>query len=644
MKHLRSLNITLFLILAVHFFANGQIKLPRLLSNNAILQRDVDFTLYGWASANEEVQVLFKDKSYHTTANGNGDWEIQLQAEDAGGPYRIDFLGKNTITLENIWFGDVYLCSGQSNMELPMGRLEDAYSEELVSANHPNIRQFIVPDKFDFNTECSDLEGGKWDAVTPETISEFSGVAYFFAKAIQQKPKVPVGIINAAVGGSPLASWLDTESLKDFSELYEEHLKWKNDDLIDSITNSEIKSIQSWYSMLDDKDIGMREHWYMPTNKKDAWNNIALPEEISAEIFKKQAGVVWFSKRVELSELPLERTSRLKLGRLVDVDQTYINGYNVGGTSYQYPPRTYDFQSNILKQGENEIVVRLINNGGQAGFVKDKPYQLILDKDTLQLNGQWKYKQGALLSDTPSQTFIKWKPSGLFNAMIAPLTRFKIKAVLWYQGESDTGNPELYSKTFPKLITSWRDKWRAPNLPFLYVQLSNFMEETTGPQESNWAELREVQRKVNNSLPRTGMVVTIDIGEWNDIHPLNKKTVGDRLALEARRIVYNEELISAGPQPKSAKLEGTKVIIAFEHVANGWKVLHGKPTGFVVSEDGINFYTAEAEILKNNLLKIHHPDIAQPKVVRYAWANNPKDANLYNMEMLPAVPFQITLN
>ena len=638
---------TILIIGFITFFSIevlGQIRLPRLISDNVILQRDVELKLHGWSGANENVELLFKDIVFKTQANAKGEWVINLPAQNAGGPFKMEFSGTNKINIENILFGDVYLCSGQSNMELPMSRLRDTYPEEMNGAKNPNIRQFIVPDKYDFNKEHTDINGGTWKEVNTQSISEFSGVAYFFAKAIYQHEQIPIGLINTAVGGSPVSSWIDEENIKEFPELYQEHLKWKNSALVDSISTYESKAIASWYAELDQNDTGLLEEWFLPTVEKESWSRVEVPNLFADKVFDNKAGVVWFSKSIDLTNLPNSESLRLNLGRLVDMDQVYLNGHLIGETTYQYPPRKYDFKSNLLQLGKNEIVVRLINNGGEAGFIKDKAYELILDRDTLGLDGSWRYKSSVLTSNTPSQTFIRWKPVGLYNAMIAPLTNTPIKGVLWYQGESDTGNPELYTKTFPKLIESWRAHWSNTELPFIFVQLSNFMEETSEPQESQWAELREVQRKVNNTVPYTGMAVTIDIGEWNDIHPLNKKDVGERLALEARRLIYNEKLVSSGPKPKSVKLKGKEAIIDFENVDNGWMVQNAPPSGFTISEDGKHFYEAKAEILTHNSLKIYHQDIEKPKVVRYAWANNPGDANLYNKELLPAVPFQIELN
>ncbi|PKD17730.1 hypothetical protein APR41_05870 [Salegentibacter salinarum] len=638
----KKLFVVLFFISVGFTFA--QIKLPKLISDNVIFQRNTELELWGWAANGEVVTLQFQGKNFTGKANEEGRWEIKLPAQKAGGPYNMTFNASNMVEVQNILFGDVYLCSGQSNMELPMGRLADTYAEEIENANNSEIRQFEVPDEYEFTGERDDLSFGSWKEVNKTNILEFSGVAYFFAKAIYEKEKVPIGLINSALGGSPVSAWMDKEALKEFPQFYEEHLKWGNQSFLDSVVNAEQKAINNWYGDLDKKDTGLQEDWFKTDVDKTSWKEVEIPGFISAEDRNDSAGVAWFSKKVNISQLPESDTVKLHLGRLVDMDYDYVNGKQVGQTGYQYPPRKYKFDSKLLEEGENEIVVRLVNNGGPTGFIKDKPYHLILDRDTLDISGTWKFKQAATMPNTPGQTFIRWKSGGLYNAMIAPLTDFELKGVLWYQGESDTDDPELYSETFPKMIKSWREHFKNPELPFLFVQLPNFMEESTEPQESSWAQMREVQRNTNLNVPHTGMAVTIDLGEWNDIHPLNKKDVGNRLALEARKLIYNEDIVSSGPAPSDWKIKDGALVVNFENLKSGWKFKNGeKPTGFTISEDGKTFYKAEAEVLHDNTLKIYNTKIKNPGVVRYAWANNPGNANLYNQEDLPAVPFEIEL-
>lgn len=646
MTNKNKLWLTLVVLILGGSTSFAQIELPRLISQNAVLQRDTNLKLWGWSGDRESVRLRFNGNIYEGTAENAGKWEISLPPQSSGGPHILEFFSSSdTLILNNIVFGDVYLASGQSNMELAMNRLADTYPEEIEAADYPMIRQFLVPDEFSFEEEKDDLSSGSWKAVNAENIYEFSGVGYFFAKSLYEEFQVPIGIINSALGGSPVEAWLDEEALEEFPELSAEHLRWKNEALRDSVTKADQQRSEEWYAEINNKDEGLANTtpWFEPGINRSSWNEVEIPGYVSDDFFKKGAGVAWYAKEVVLPEEPSPNKARLNLGRLVDMDYAYVNGKLVGQTGYQYPPRNYDFDPEILNEGKNEIVVRLINNGGEMGFVEDKPYQLIVENDTIDLKGKWKIKKGADIADLESQTFIRWKPGGLYNAMIAPLKKYPIKGVLWYQGESNTSNPELYSRTFPKLIERWRTHWNQPDLPFLYVQLANFMEKSDEPQESNWAQLREVQRSVKEDLHNTGMAVIMDVGEWNDIHPVKKKEVGERVALQAKKMIYGKNINPNGPEPDTWKVEENGVILKFRNVEEGWKS-NGTPGSFTVSDDGKTFYKAQAEILGDNRIKIWSNDVQNPGYVRYGWANNPANANLFNQQDLPMGPFEINLN
>lgn len=622
--------------------ASAQIQLPKLMGDHAVLQRGTKLDLWGQAGKGEKISLHFGNNVFETVADTEGNWEIKLPPQPAGGPFDLTFTATDTLIVKDVLFGDVFLASGQSNMELAMDRLADTYPDEIKNVNQNEIRQFEVPDEYDFQKGRTDFSSGTWKKATPENILEFSGVAYFFAKAIYQAERVPIGIINAALGGSPIAAWLDEKALKKFPDSYQEYQKWKNQHLIDSVSQHEQQATTKWHEEVDRKDRGIKENWVKTNTDRSSWGRVEIPDLIPGRNSTNSAGATWYSKKINLSRRPLSDTARLELGRLIDLDYAYINGKLVGHTGYQYPPRKYNFNTKILKEGENEVVVRLINNGGETGFVKDKPYRLILDQDTLDLSGLWQKKSTLHMEDAPPQTAIRWKPGGLYNAMIAPLRNTKIKGVLWYQGESDTDNPQQYAHTLPQMVNAWRTLFNQLDLPFLIVQLPNYMEKTYGPQESNWAEMREVQRQAALKIPHTDLAVTIDLGEWNDIHPLNKKEVGERLALKARQLIYNENLPSSGPTPKSFKVKNHKVFIEFDHLGSGWDFKStGVPTGFIISEDGKTFYKAQVEVSKHNQLVVYHPKIKSPVLIRYAWADNPGEANLYNTEGLPAGPFEL---
>lgn len=622
----------------------AQIKLPKLISDGVVLQRNENVKIWGWASPNENIVLLFKNEKYTATSDQNGNWQIILPAQKAGGPYDMLFKARNEIKVRDILFGDVWVCSGQSNMEIPMERVKERYENVIQNANNPQIRHFLVPDTYNFKKEQDDLASGNWVSTTPENVLNFSAVAYFFALEIYKKQQIPIGLINSALGGSPIESWLSEDALKAFPKAYAEAQKFKNDDLIKSIIANDKKKSQDWYNLLNSKDKGIAIdtlQWYQTKIDDSDWEQMKIPGFWANASLGFVNGVVWFRKEIDVPESMIDKPVKFFMGRIVDQDFVYVNGELVGTTGYQYPPRRYNIKPGLLKAGKNTIAVRVINNSGKGGFVFDKPYYLAVGNDTIALKGAWKYKLGATMKPAPQQTFIRWKPGGLFNAMIAPLLDFKIKGVLWYQGESNTNAPKMYAKTLPTLINSWRSKWNQGHFPFLFVQLPNFMKPVSEPSESNWAQLRQSQLEALH-IDNTGMAVAIDLGEWNDIHPLNKKSVGHRLSLLARKIAYGETKIHASsPEPFKTKFKNDKIIISFKNIGSGLMAKNDAHlNSFSISNDGKNFVWANA-IIKNNKIIVSNNTVTNPTVVRYAWANNPSDANLYNKEGLPSTPFEI---
>ncbi len=619
----------------------SQIKLPRLISNGMILQREDTVKLWGKAAANEAVNLNFKAKTFKTKANASGYWEIKLPPQKAGGPYEMAFSGSNKVVLKDVLFGDVWLCSGQSNMELPMLRVMDKYPEVIAAANENQIRQFLVPDDYDFNVQKTDYSNGSWVATTPASVLDFSAAAYFFALDINKKFHIPIGIVNAALGGSPAQAWMSETAIKKFPAYNQDFRKYKNDHLIKSIESADQAASNAWYTNINQQDEGIKNNWRNgPAGS--GWAAMELPGYWANESLGKVNGVVWFKREIDVSQLLAGKPAKLLLGRIVDADSVFINGEFVGSTSYQYPPRRYLINSGILKAGKNTITVRVVNNAGEGGFVADKDYQLIAGNDTIDLKGTWKYKLGVKSSPAPGQTFIRWKPVGLYNAMIAPLKDYAIKGVLWYQGESNAGNPKEYFSLMESLIADWRTTFNQPQLPFIAVQLPNFMQAKENPSESGWAELRAQQAKLL-TIKNTAMAVAIDLGEWNDIHPLNKQDIGKRLALQAGRLVYGDvKTVASGPTFKSAVAKGNKVILSFDNTGKGLISKSGPLKAFAVAGSDKKFVWAEAEIRGENVV-VSTKDISNPVYVRYAWADNPQDANLYNKSSLPAAPFEAAI-
>lgn len=554
------------------------------------------------------------------------------------------FTAGNSISLQDVLFGDVWVCSGQSNMELTMERVSDVYADILANANNPHIRQFEVPDRYDFKEPQADVAAGSWLAFNQENAPKFSAVAYFFARELYERYEVPVGLINSAMGGSPAEAWISEEAVKEFPDYHTEMQKFRNDQLIADIEKKDQEAGRNWYARLNQTDEGLRQDWFRPDVQDREWATMEIPGYWAEGPMGEVNGVVWFRKEITLPAEMAGKPARLLMGRIVDADSVFINGEFVGTTSYQYPPRRYTVPAGILQEGTNEIAIRVINERGRGGFVPDKPYKLIVGQDSLDLRGSWKYRQGTTMKPAPGQTFIRWKPVGLYNAMIAPLTSYAIKGVIWYQGESNTKNPGEYAGLMETLIRDWREQWKQGDFPFLFVQLTNFMEAKAAPSESSWAELRQAQLETL-SVPNTAMAVAIDVGEWNDIHPLNKQAVGQRLALQAAHLVYGDkDVVPSGPLFEAVRQEGNKLVLSFTHTGSGLVAKDGQGLQHfaIAGKDG-KFKEAKAEI-RGNQVVVWHDAIEQPVAVRYAWADNPQGANLYNKEGLPASPFEATVD
>ena len=617
--------LTLAFIL-ISFYSNSQIKLPSLVSNSMVLQRDQVTTLWGWASPAEKIRIQLGSKIIRTQADKQGHWLAQLPAYPAGGPHTIKLTGKNEIVLTDVLFGDVWLCAGQSNMVINMERVKEKYPTDIASANNPLIRNFFIPtaiSKVDVQTQ---LPASSWLAVNPENVLKMGAVSYFFARDLFAKYQVPIGIINSSVGGTPIESWISEAGLKAFPGY------------IKDTTKTVAPSATPKKSM----DRGLAEKWADPNYQPKGWKRYAIPGFWEDQGLKDLNGVVWFRREIDIPAALAGKPAHLFLGRIVDADQVFVNGEQVGNITYQYPPRRYTVKNGLLKAGKNLVVIRVTNTAGKGGFVPDKRYEMIVGDQTLDLQGDWNYKVGEVFPPkiepaAPNQ----FPPTALYNAMIAPLTSYALKGMVWYQGESNVSKPEDYAKLLPALAEDWRTQWKQPEIPFLYVQLPGFQDRTFLPTESNWAVLREGQR-TSLSIPKSGMAVTLDLGEWNDIHPLTKKPIGERLALAARKLAYGENIVSSGPIYASHQIEGNRIRIHFNETGSGLDINKQDEddlTYFAIAGKDKKFVWAKA-VIEGNQVVVWSDDVPEPKYVRYAWADNPDGANLINREGLPASPFE----
>ncbi len=607
-----------------------------------VLQRDQPLKIWGWASPKEKVELSFNKKTFKTTTNPNGQWEIQLPAQSAGVGFDMVLKGKNQIILKNIAFGDVWLCSGQSNMVLPMERVKEKYFEDIANANYPDIRNFFVQTLTDLNGPKDDFPTGKWIQANPKDVLSFGALTFYFARDLYEKYKVPIGIINSSVGGTPIEAWISESGYKDFGDI--QKIISQNKDT--SFVNASSIRPMAMPNRPKVQDAGLVEHWESVDYQPKGWRSINIPGYWEDQGLKDLNGVVWFRREFEVPKSWLGKPVKLYMGRIVDADEMYVNGKKIGNITYQYPPRRYEIPAEVLKEGKNTFVIRVTNTAGKGGFVPDKPYFMTVINEQIDLKGTWQYKVGEVYQPSAwagvGGGLVKQnQPTALYNAMIAPILPLKIKGFVWYQGETNAGRPEPYDALLPALINDWRALWQSPTHPFLVVQLANFQDINYTPTESSWARLRESQNKAL-TLPNTAVTVTIDLGEWNDIHPLNKKDIGKRLALAASHLAYGEKDIEySGPVLKSQTIENDKIILTFDHVSGGIMSKDAEPLRwFSVADYDKKFVWANAKIIGKDKMEVWAETVKHPKYVRYAWQDNPEGVNFYNSAGLPASPFR----
>jgi sialate O-acetylesterase len=628
-----------------------QVRLPGLVRDSMILQRDTKIKIWGWASPGEKVKIKFNNQSFKTITGADGKWSVMLSPMKAGGPYIMHIDADNHITLNDILIGDVWICSGQSNMVHQLELHKERYANEIALANYPQIRQFWIPTLTDLQHPRDDLPTGYWKSANTKDVLQFSVVAYFFGKTIYEKYHVPVGLINSSAGGPPAESWISEEGLKEFPAVISTIEKNKDTAYVNNINRAAFVK-NSNRPKPQDKGLMGPIAWYDTTYIPKGWRNINIPGYWEDQGIKDLNGIVWYRKEIDVPASMTNVPAKIAMGRIVDADFLYVNGKLVGNTTYQYPQRRYQVSVGLLKPGRNIIVIKVINDAGKGGFVPDKPYYLTANGQTIDLKGDWQYKVADVF--TPQQNpatgiALDYQPTALYNAMIAPLTNYAIKGILWYQGEGNISRASEYQERLAALINDWRKQWSSAgrdDIPFLYVQLPNFGEMQYLPSESAWAVLREAQLKTL-SVPNTGMAVTIDLGEWNDIHPDRKKEIGERLALAAMNIAYGEKnIVSSGPVYQYSKTDGNKIIIHFNSIGGGLITNDDEEPGeFAIAGADKKFVWAKAKIVhgtagKDDTVVVWSDAISNPLYVRYAWADNPVNPNLYNKEGLPASPFR----
>ena len=632
-----------FILILLNQTIYAGVKLPCFISKGMVLQRDKPIPVWGWADAGEELTLSFKNKEYKIKAGADRKWKALLNPQKAGGPYKMTIRSRDTaIVIDDILMGDVWLCSGQSNMAANMGRgnIRDFYKEEISKVNYPQIRQFLVDIKMGFRDMDDVSTKNGWVSANNKTISTFSAVAYFFAKDLHERYKVPIGLITSSVGGTPAESWVSSEDLKEFPEAYANANRYKDDAVIEKIMANHKLAVEKWKDDVANNDKGLNEKWfdsdYIPSSE---WASVDKPVRWVEQFKEPVYGTVWYRTEILVPEKLAGKQARLALGIMQTTDETYINGHKIGSTTSNYSVRNYAVPSGILKVGKNTITIRLISQNGGAGFEPYDTLKLVFDNLTVSLSNKWLYRPGIKKKVLPAGNGMPLQsPTAYYYAMIKPLSGLNIKGIIWYQGEANTNAPEKYHQLFSILIKAWRRDFNQSDLPFLFVQLANFSRSGKEPEISNWALLREAQTQALQ-LHNTGMAVTHDIGERRDIHPRNKGDVGRRLALAAHKIAYRENIEHSGPIYQSMEVRGDRVYITFTHAEIGLSVKGDTLQHFVISGDGKTFTKASAKI-EGNKVVVWNEKITEPTAVRYAWADSPDGANLYNKEGLPASSFR----
>lgn len=642
--------ILLILCLLLGFTVEAQLRLPKVISSNMVLQRNHEVPLWGWAGAGQSVEVTFNGKKIAGKADLEGQWKVKLPATKAGGPYEISIKsGTESIDLTNILFGDVWVCSGQSNMEWPLS-LANNPDEEIAAANYPNIRLFTVPHKIAQKPQA-DLEEGEWSVCSPETVASFSAVGYFFGRDLNQSLDIPIGLISSNWGGTVVETWISKDGLRGVPSMIQAAEKVGSLDFEREAAEAEQKQ-KEWIDKFKTLDEGIKDGeytWAKPETPYQTWKAIELPvlwESAGVEALEGFDGVVWFAKTLELGKEVEGKAGVLHLGPIDDSDVSWVNGKQVGETFNKYNvARKYELPAGTLKAGKNTVVVRVEDYHGGGGIYADsKDFYLQIGDKKMTLEGNWQYKIGTPSignEDRPRGYGPNSYPTLLYNGMIQPIINYPIKGAIWYQGESNAGRAYQYRKLFPELIENWRAKWKVGDFPFYFVQLANFMAAVDEPQASNWAELREAQ-DMTLSLPNTGMASAIDIGQADDIHPRNKQEVGRRLALAAKKTTYGQNIPYTGPRYETVEFRKGAAIIKFSEVAEGLVVKdkYGYLKGFTIAGADQQFHWAKAEIVDGNTVKVYSDAVKVPVAVRYGWANNPDQANLYNSADLPTNPFR----
>jgi len=638
MKSVRVFCVLCGLLFSAQSFAG--IELTRLFADGMVLQRAQPVRVWGWATPGQSIRVTFDGRSISSVAAPSGRWEAMLPAHAAGGPFLLSVEGDATaIVLHDVLVGEVWICSGQSNMELTVSQANDP-AATMAAATDPLIRQFKVPKSWS-DTPDDRLAGGAWVAASPQTVGAFTAAGYFFARELRARLGVPVGLINTTWGGSSIEAWTDAATQGVDAEAFKAKMRGRDAD--DQRRLDEVRArIVDWQAprrgLVDGRAV-----WADPQLDDTAWAEIPMSRRWEESGYEGMDGFAWYRTTFELSAEDAAKGIVLGLGPIDDSDQTWVNGQLVGGMQVAWnKPRVYQVNSEALRAGRNTIAVRVEDLGGGGGIYGDPQLRFVRTADGVShpLADAWKFKPDDVrlnLDDDKNQI-----ATLLYNKMIHPLQPYTIKGVIWYQGEANAtpASAYPYRQQFARMIGSWRQQWQEGDFPFLWVQIANFASGGDTPEYSPWATLRDSQSAAL-ALRNTAQAVIIDIGNPADIHPRNKQEVGRRLALAARHLAYGEKLVYSGPTYKAMRVTGAKVELSFEH--RGARLMardRASPLqGFTIAGVDRGFVPAQAVVVGDHVL-VWNEGVKHPTAVAYAWSDNPEAANLVNAEGLPASPFR----
>lgn len=641
--------IALALLAATTMPSEAKVTLPAIFSDNMILQQKSDMLFCGKATPNSSVTIhpSWCKKAVIAHSDAHGAWQTTIATPKAGGPYTITFDDGERTVLSNVVVGEVWFCSGQSNMEMPVagwGKVLN-YEEEIKNATYPDIRFYQVKKTTSVSpvAEAIPTMGG-WQECSSATVPEFSSLAYFYARRLHQELKIPVGVIDCTWGGTPAESWTSAQTLAHVSG-YEEHMQQLAAIGYDENKAIELygKASQEWKARATNIDQGFKESWETPSTDDHDWEVMTLPCYWESQSLKNFDGVVWFRKEVEIPAAYEGKEIVLSPGIIDDEDIVYWNGEQVAQGSGYNVQRHYTIPADKVHAGLNTLCIRVFDTGGEGGIAGEasKMYLRSEGKEICTLAGPWKYNVGCSLKALPPAPIwpqSSWYPSALFNAMVNPWLHYSIKGVIWYQGCANVGRNKEYEVLFQSLIHDWRNQFGKPDMPFYFVQLANYLERIEVQPQSEWAALRESQAKAL-SIENTGMVSNIDLGEAYDIHPKNKQEVARRLAALSLAKTYGKKQAGSAPVYKSYKVVGNEIHISFDVPSYGEAFKESKELkGFIIAGADHRFYPAKAHTHKGTVI-VSAPEVPHPVAVRYGWADNP-ECNLYTPSGFIVAPFR----